>query len=81
MPHYSDNKCTNCGNHCSKELLTIRKVIFTARTQPSKVLKSRTTDWLCEECRDEDPDWNRKAFDAPGHTSPALERARKISGS
>lgn len=80
MPHYSEDRCSECGNFCSKELLTVKRATFHPRTQPSKVTRSRTVSWLCETCREKDPDWNREAFNGPGHTSPARERARKIDG-
>lgn len=77
MPHYSENKCTRCGNICSAELLTIKRASFSSRTTPNVVKRSRTTDWLCETCLEGDPEWNLPAYKgAPGMTSPALERVR-----
>lgn len=80
MSGYSSERCTECGNLTSPELLTIKRVAFFARTQSSKTIKSRTTGWLCEKCRDKDPDWNREAYTAPGHTSEPLERVRRFGG-
>lgn len=81
MPHYSNDNCSRCGNITSPELLTIKRVQFMARDKPTKVIKSRTTEWLCEPCLALDPDWNREAYTAPGHTSPGLERVRASRGS
>lgn len=78
MPHYSENRCGRCGLLTSPELLTIKKVVFAPRTRPQKTVKSRTVVWLCERCLEDDADWNRKAYDSPGHTSPGLERAKVI---
>lgn len=80
MPHYSEDRCTNCNKFCDKELLTIKRVAFYPRTKSQKAIKNRTVAWLCEECRDVDPDWKLKAFEAPGHTSAPLERVRTDRG-
>jgi hypothetical protein len=77
MPHYQDERCTECNNICSKLLLTAKRVQFVEVVNQKKVLKSRVTAWLCEECRDKDPDWllEPKAA-APGYKSAGLERVR-----
>lgn len=78
MPHYSEDKCTNCGQMTSPELLTVKRVQFLPRTAATRVIRSRSTDWLCETCLEKDPDWNRPAYrGSPGMTSPALERVRE----
>lgn len=77
MPHYHDERCTECNNICSKILLTAKRIQFVAVENQRKVLKSRVTAWLCEDCLAKDPDWNldpRAA--APGYRSPGLERVR-----
>lgn len=78
MPSYASEACTNCGQITSPELLTIKRVQFAARSQPAKIVKSRTVLWLCEKCLALDPEWNLPAYKgAPGMTSQALERVRK----
>lgn len=82
MPRFSDTEhCSECGLYCSRELLTVKIIQFSTlpdRGQGvrSKVTKSRAVAYLCEKCRDQDPDWNRPAYTGPGHTSQALERVR-----
>ncbi len=76
MPHYTEDKCTRCGNKTSPELLMVKRVQFLARLNMRKVLKTRVTDWLCESCLEKDEDFNREAYATPGHTSSALERVR-----
>lgn len=84
MPHFSEtDRCTKCNKYCSRELLTVKHIQFTdypvrGKARP-KILKMRTTDYLCEKCRDADPDWNIPAYTGPGHTSQARERVRNSS--
>lgn len=77
MPHYSEDRCSECGAICSAELLTIKRANFSPRTASAKIKRSRVMAWLCEDCLDVDPDWNRRAYASPGMTSPALERTRE----
>lgn len=79
MPHYSTYKCTGCNQVTLKELLTVKKVVFSPIGAGTKITKSRTIAWLCNECIELDEDWQREAFSgSPGHKSPALERVRAI---
>lgn len=86
MPRFTDSDhCSRCKKYVSRELVTVKTIQFTelpdrtagARRKAPKVLKQRTVDYLCEKCRDADPEWNIPAFSGPGHTSPALERTRQ----
>lgn len=80
MPHYSEYKCRgpgSCGRHTERELLTVKKVVFTVMGAGGKVLKSRTVAWLCDECVEKDPEYTSEPYaNAPGLKSPALERVR-----
>lgn len=76
MSHYTDDKCSACGNHCSPELLTIVRVQFINKAS-KKVIKSRSTKWVCESCRDSDEDWNAQAYSGPGNKSAPLENVRR----
>lgn len=80
MPQYSQDRCSNCDNKTSPELLAIKRVQFLDRTNNKKILKSRVVAWLCESCLNKDEDWNREAYSSPGHDSPALERVRAARG-
>jgi hypothetical protein len=76
MPHYSEDRCSGCGDITSPERLTIKRANFSSRTASSKIKRSRVVAWLCDECLDKDPDWNRRPYGSPGMTSEALERVR-----
>lgn len=79
MPHYSDYRCTKCNQPTLKALLTVKKVVFSPIGAGTKITKSRTVEWLCNECLELDPDWNREKFNgSPGLKSPALERVRAL---
>lgn len=77
MPHYTEYLCTNCGQYTERELLTVKKVVFTEMGSGGKVLKSRTIGWLCNDCIEDDEHYNLDAYTtAPGLKSPGLERVR-----
>ena len=79
MPHYSEYRCSCCGQITLKDLLQAKKVIFSPIGAGAKITKSRTVAWLCNECVEVDPDWNREKFTgSPGLKSPALERVRAL---
>lgn len=79
MPHYSEYKCTECKQVTLKKLLYAKKVVFSPIGAGTKIIKSRTVAWLCNECIELDPDYQREAFNkSPGLKSPALERVRAI---
>lgn len=50
--------CTNCGKDKKREDLTSKKVMFSGIGNNSTVFRSRTVDWLCEDCLGEDKDYN-----------------------
>lgn len=78
MPHFSDYKCTRCDRETLRDLLTAMKVQFTPLGPGAKVLRSRTVEWLCDECRDTDLYWTMPKFTgAPGMKSEPLERVRR----
>lgn len=78
MPHYSDYRCTPCGRVTERELLYVKKVTFSEMGAGGKVVRSRTVDWICDECIEKDPEYNSEPYvNAPGLKSPALERVRK----
>lgn len=65
--------CTNCGEEKPRSELVVKRVQFATMGAGYKTLKSRTTAWLCEECREADPAWTQELiFSAPGmlDTSP-----------
>jgi hypothetical protein len=66
-----------CNKITLRELLTVKKAVFTAMGAGGKTLRSRTTAYLCNECLPKDEDYQREAFTgAPGMKSEPLERVR-----
>lgn len=62
-----DYKCSKCGNPKDKDELFARRVQFVQLGFKGKLIKSRTTDWLCVVCLKKDPDFERESFvDSPG---------------
>ncbi len=80
MPHYSDYKCSECGDKVPDGThLLAKKVDF--KEVGGRVVRSRTVAWLCKaKCAPLDPDYNRPAFKAPGMKSAPLERVRNARG-
>ncbi|AKJ71861.1 hypothetical protein TIN4_64 [Tsukamurella phage TIN4] len=50
--------CTNCGKDKKRDELTAKKVMFAGIGNASTVFRSRTVDWLCENCLGSDKDYN-----------------------
>lgn len=80
MAHYTPLDCSVCKQRTLRELLFAKVVSFRS-FETNRIVKSRTTIWICNECIKEDPDWNMEAYkSAPGLISPALERVKKLGG-
>lgn len=59
--------CGNCGQTKTKATLTVKRVQFLEMGENGKLLKTRVVEWLCEDCRAEDPAWSQdKLFGSPG---------------
>jgi predicted RNA-binding Zn-ribbon protein involved in translation (DUF1610 family) len=67
MAYVKPYKCTKCGAVIPREQVTVVKVQFLPLGPGPKIIKSRTTAWLCPECLDEDPVWNLASHDAPAY--------------
>lgn len=67
MLHKGSYKCTDCGSQPGREQLTAVVVQFKPIGAGAKVLKSRTTHWLCPECLKKNPVWNLSKHDAPAY--------------
>lgn len=59
-------ECTRCKTPCERKLLMIRQVNFKLIGEGGRLIRSRTTHWLCPKCVDGDPDWNAGKFKSPG---------------
>lgn len=70
--------CTNCGENKERDELVVKRVQFATMGAGYKTIKSRTTAWLCQACREADPAWNQEfIFSAPGMVDVAP--SRKVS--
>lgn len=65
MAQTHDYKCQRCGTPTSRELLTVKKVLFVEMGAGAKIIRSRVQSWLCPPCVKTDPDWLM-----PAHRSP-----------
>lgn len=68
MPAEHEYVCTKCGASTHRDLLTVKKVLFTEMGAGSRTLRARVVDWLCPKCVKEDPAWQ-----APAHRTPRYE--------
>lgn len=50
--------CTNCGDQVARDELTSKKVMFSGLGVSATVFRSRTVDWLCDECLGADAQYN-----------------------
>lgn len=67
--------CTVCGKRTQRSQLTVKRAIYAEMGRGGKVIRSRTTGWLCSTCRTADPDWRQDVYsDAPGWQAPAPPR-------
>lgn len=60
--------CTLCGNSFPREQITVIRTVFCTPGRPYRTVKSRTTAWACDTCRDTIPGWLSEPYDsAPGN--------------
>ena len=62
-PNYA---CSECGAHCSRDLLTVKKVSFLEMGEGARTIRSRVVAWLCPSCVAADHEFNLEKFKAPG---------------
>jgi len=67
MPYRGPYDCTICGASSGRENLTVVSVQFKPMGPGTRVIKSRTTQWLCSTCLDKDPVWNLPQRVAPAY--------------
>lgn len=61
--------CTSCGTETERELLMVRKVSFHLMGRRGRMIRSRTTDWLCPACVSKDTAWKQEGY----HGSPGMQ--------
>lgn len=57
--------CNGCGNPTSRDLLTVKKVLFVEMGAGGRTIRSRVDKWLCPPCVKADPAWNLPAHRMP----------------
>lgn len=60
-----DYRCGACNQEKPKEELLAKRVTF-AELGTNKVVRSRTTSWLCRGCREQDAAWTQPQYTSPG---------------
>lgn len=59
--------CMECRQETPRDKLTVKQAVFKVIGKGGRVIRSRTTGFLCPPCLEQDDDWNRKPYDdAPG---------------
>jgi hypothetical protein len=70
-----DYVCSNCGNPTARDMLTVKKTLFTGMGAGAKTTRARVIAWLCPSCTKLDPDWHR-----PAHHTPKYEGLAEAFG-
>lgn len=52
-------RCTRCEKVADRDQLTVKRVSFHTMGRENKRLRQRTLGWLCRDCREKDPEWNK----------------------
>lgn len=68
--------CTVCGKDKARDELTSKKVLFAGIGNQTTVFRSRTVDWLCEECLGADESYNYPK-DMPRSERMRIARTRR----
>lgn len=73
MPTEHEYVCNGCGNPTARDMLTVKKVLFTGMGAGAKTDRARVVAWLCPPCTKRDEDWNRPANTQPAERVPAAK--------
>lgn len=55
-------KCSECGTPTERELLAVKKVLFTGMGRGAKTYNSRVVGWLCPPCVKGDPQYKMEPY-------------------
>lgn len=55
----SSYACTVCGKETTRDELSTKKVLFAGIGHGATVFRSRTVDWMCDDCLGQDRDYNQ----------------------
>lgn len=70
MAQEYDYICNGCGQPTARNMLTVKKILFTSMGEGSTTTRSRVKQWLCPSCVKKDTDWNLPAYQAPSERVP-----------
>lgn len=73
MPMEYEYACTRCGKMKHRDVLTVKRVMFTTMGEGSRTIRSRVMEWLCNDCVQSDKEWNLPPWKSPG------ERAKIVT--
>jgi hypothetical protein len=68
-------KCSSCGEVTERDDLLAKKVLFTTMGEGARIKRSRVVGWLCPNCREKDPEWNRES--SVGRAVGVIEHEQK----
>lgn len=61
-----DYSCMVCHQVKPKDELLTKRAVFMKLGRGGKAVRSTTIGWICLTCVENDPDYTRKKYDAPG---------------
>ena len=67
--------CNGCGAPTPRNLLTVKKVIFTSMGAGASTTRARVVAWLCPPCTAKDEEWNLPANRQPSERVKVEELA------
>lgn len=73
MTNQHEYSCNGCGQPTKRDMLTVKKALFTTMGEGSSTSKSRVVAWLCPTCVKADPDWK-----LPPNRTPAARVIPKL---
>jgi hypothetical protein len=58
-------RCNGCNTPTARNMLTVKKVLFTGMGAGAQTDRARVVAWLCPSCVKRDSDWNRPPYVQP----------------
>lgn len=64
--------CSVCSRETPREMLVVKKVLFTKMGSGAKTLRARVKLWLCPSCTRKDEDWLTEPYQAVDEKKEAI---------
>jgi hypothetical protein len=71
-------RCSKCEQAKERDDLVVRRVQYLTMGKPPKTLRSRVDAWLCRECAEADPAWQRPLHSASPGLSPFMDKDKEV---